>query len=168
MNRVKLYIEANKAWERLLLLLTTSVNNNKFVWYCCLPFGFKMNLKQGILLSVIFLLLAFSANGIEFEGNIKWKYCWLSGLWLAWGKTRQLPRLDFGPRLTFLKKNSTEFVPSAFGPLNLPRLVLKSGSGPDYLFPPWHLSTMDSLRRRRSLQNYFQIYEKCANMQEIS
>ena len=144
MNRVKLYIEANKAWERLLLLLTTSVNNNKFVWYCCLPFGFKMNLKQGILLSVIFLLLAFSANGIEFEGNIKWKYCWLSGLWLAWGKTRQLPRLDFGPRLTFLKKNSTEFVPSAFGPLNLPRLVLKSGSGPDYLFPPWHLSTMDS------------------------
>ena len=144
MNHVKLYIEANKAWERLLLLLTTSVNNNKFVWYCCLPFGFKMNLKQGILLSVIFLLLAFSANGIEFEGNIKWKYCWLSGLWLAWGKTRQLPRLDFGPRLTFLKKNSTEFVPSAFGPLNLPRLVLKSGSGPDYLFPPWHLSTMDS------------------------
>ena len=144
MNRVKLYIEANKAWERLLLLLTTSVNNNKFVWYCCLPFGFKMNLKQGILLSVIFLLLAFSANGIEFEGNIKWKYCWLSGLWLAWGKTRQLPRLDFGPRLTFLKKNSTEFVPSAFGPLNLPRLVLKSGYGPDYLFPPWHLSTMDS------------------------
>ena len=144
MNRVKLYIEANKAWERLLLLLTTSVNNNKFVWYCCLPFGFKMNLKHGILLSVIFLLLAFSANGIEFEGNIKWKYCWLSGLWLAWGKTRQLPRLDFGPRLTFLKKNSTEFVPSAFGPLNLPRLVLKSGSGPDYLFPPWHLSTMDS------------------------
>ena len=144
MNRVKLYIEANKAWERLLLLLTTSVNNNKFVWYCCLPFGFKMNLKQGILLSVIFLLLAFSANGIEFEGNIKWKYCWLSGLWLAWGKARQLPRLDFGPRLTFLKKNSTEFVPSAFGPLNLPRLVLKSGSGPDYLFPPWHLSTMDS------------------------
>ena len=144
MNRVKLYIEANKAWERLLLLLTTSVNNNKFVWYCCLPFGFKMNLKQGILLSVIFLLLAFSANGIEFEGNIKWKYCWLSGLWLAWGKTRQLPRLDFGPRLTFLKKNSTEFVPSAFGPLNLPRLVLKSGPGPDYLFPPWHLSTMDS------------------------
>ena len=144
MNRVKLYIEANKAWERLLLLLTTSVNNNKFVWYCCLPFGFKMNLKHGILLSVIFLLLAFSANGIEFEGNIKWKYCWLSGLWLAWGKTRQLPRLDFGPRLTFLKKNSTEFVPSAFGPLNLPRLVLKSGYGPDYLFPPWHLSTMDS------------------------
>ena len=144
MNRVKLYIKANKAWERLLRLLTTSVNNNKFVWYCCLPFGFKMNLKHGILLSVIFLLLAFSANGIEFEGNIKWKYCWLSGLWLAWGKTRQLPRLDFGPRLTFLKKNSTEFVPSAFGPLNLPCLVLKSGSGPDYLFPPWHLSTMNS------------------------
>ena len=71
MNRVKLCIKANKAWERLLRLLTTSVNNNKFVWYCCLPFGFKMNLKLGILLSVIFLLLAFSANGIEFEGNIK-------------------------------------------------------------------------------------------------
>ena len=71
MNRVKLCIKAKKAWERLLRLLTTSVNNNKFVWYCCLPFGFKMNLKQGILLSAIFLLLAFSANGIEFEANIK-------------------------------------------------------------------------------------------------
>ena len=159
MNRVKLYIKANKAWERLLRLLTTSVNNNKFVWYCCLPFGFKMNLKHGILLSVIFLLLAFSANGIEFEGKMKWKYCWLS--WVV-------ASMRFGPKLTFLKKNSTEFVPSAFGARNLSRLVLKSGSGPDYLFPPWHLSTMDSLRRRRSLQNYFQIYEKCANMQEIS
>ena len=71
MNRVKLCIKANKAWERLLRLLTTSVNNNKFVWYCCLPSGFKMNLKQGILLSAIFLLLAFSANGLEFEANIK-------------------------------------------------------------------------------------------------
>ena len=152
-------------WEYWRRVLTV----NKFVWYCCLPFGFKMNLKQGILLSVIFLLLAFSANGIEFEGNIKWKYCWLSGLWLAWGKTRQLPRLDFGPRLTpFVKKNSTQFVPSTFGARNLPCLVLKSGYGPDYLFPPWHLSTMDSLCRRRSLQNYLHIYEKCANMQKIS
>ena len=70
---------------------------------------------------------------------------------------RQLPRLDFGPRLTFLKKNFTEFVPSTFGARNLPRLVLKSGYGPDYLFPPWHLPTMDSLRRRRSLQNYLLI-----------
>ena len=71
MNRVKLCIKANKAWERLLRLLTTSVNNNKFVWYFCLPFGFKMNLKQEILLSAIILLLALSANGIEFEANIK-------------------------------------------------------------------------------------------------
>ena len=65
---------------------------NKFVWYCCLSFGFKMNLKQGILLYVIFPLLAFSANGIE--GRIKWKYCWLLGPKLTWGKTWQLP-FDF-------------------------------------------------------------------------
>ena len=68
-----------------------------------------------------------------------------------------MPRLDFGPRLTFLKKNFTEFVPSTFSARNLPRLVLKSGYGPDYLFPPRHLPTMDSLRRRRSLQNYLLI-----------
>ena len=51
-----------------------------------------MNLKQGILLYVIFPLLAFSANGIE--GRIKWKYCWLLGPKLTWGKTWQLP-FDF-------------------------------------------------------------------------
>ena len=78
-------------WEYWRRVLTV----NKFVWYCCLPFGFKMTLKHGILLSVIFLLLAFSANGIEFEGKMKWKYCWLS--WVV-------ASMRFGPKLTFWRK----------------------------------------------------------------
>ena len=121
-------------WEYWRRVLTV----NKFVWYCCLPFGFKMTLKHGILLSVIFLLLAFSANGIEFEGKMKWKYCWLS-----WA----VASMRFGPKLTFLKKNSTEFVPSPFGARNLSSLVLKSGYGPDYLFPPC----------KKSLKNFTRI-----------
>ena len=121
-------------WEYWRRVLTV----NKFVWYCCLLFGFKMTLKHGILLSVIFILLAFSANGIELEGKIKWKYCWLS--WVV-------ASMRFGPKLTFLKKNSTEFVPSPFGARKLPSLVLKSGYGPDDSFLPG----------KKSLKNFTRI-----------